>query len=235
MPGYQTRNAYQNIYMGIDQNEYDKRAFAAWSGGLALPLKEDRTDPVFNAYLEFKTSSIEKWSRNLHAVVKSSETQTSADGKVIRSSGKKIAICTYLEESADIIRHESQTHGLPYWPYSASDNTNHIEQTFPNKIVSNASIQQISFQSRFNAIEPEEISIRLYENIANGIRTDVSLMGDLIAYEDERNFAPMKKIYAHQKQFEPYFGKYESIASVAIVAQDTGLGEMKCKSIEAFH
>ena len=118
----------------------------------------------------------------------------------------------------DIIRHETQTHGLPYWPYSASDNTNHIEQTFPNKIVSNASIQQISFQSRFNAIEPEEISIRLYENIANGSGTDVSLMGDLRDYEDERNFAPMKKIYAHQKKYEPYFGKYESLASVAIVA-----------------
>jgi hypothetical protein len=204
MPGYQTRNPYENQYMGIDQNEFDKTAFSKWSGGLTLPLNEDKTDPVFRKYEEFKVESIEKWSEGLHELVKKDK--------------KKIAICTYLEEYVDIIRHESQTHGLPYWPYTASDNTNHIEQTFPDKIVSNASIQQISFQSRYNAIEPEEISIRLYENLANGSGTDVSLMGDLRDYEDQRNFEAMKKIYAHQKKFEPYFGKYESLASVAVIA-----------------
>ena len=204
MPGYQTRNAYENVYMGIDQNKYDKEAFKKWSGGLDLPLKEDKTDPFFRKYEEFKQASIEKWSEGLH--------------KIVKSQKKKIAICTYLEEYVDIIRHESQTHGLPYWPYTGSDNTNHIEQTFPDKIVSNASIQQISFQSRYNAIEPEEISIRLYENLANGSGTDVSLMGDLREYEDQRNFVPMKKIYAHQKKFEPFFGKYESLATVAIIA-----------------
>ncbi len=204
MPGYQTRNPYENQYHGIDQNEYDKEAFKKWSNGLDLPINEDKTDPVFRKYEEFKKESIELWSQKLHQLVKSRR--------------KKIAICTYLEEYVDIIRHESQTHGLPYWPYTASDNTNHIEQTFPDKIVSNASIQQISFQSRYNAIEPEEISIRLYENIANGSGTDVSLMGDLRNYEDRRNFDTMKKIYAHQKKYETYFGKYESLAKVAVVA-----------------
>lgn len=204
MPGYQTRNAYENQYMGIDQNEFDKAAFSKWSGGLVLPINEDKTDPVFRKYEDFKVASIEKWSAGLHQLVKKDK--------------NKIAICTYLEEYVDIIRHESQTHGLPYWPYTGSDNTNHIEQTFPDKIVSNASIQQISFQSRYNAIEPEEISIRLYENLANGSGTDVSLMGDLRDYEDRRNFEPMKKIYAHQKTFESYFGKYESLATIGIVA-----------------
>ena len=204
MPGYQTRNAYENEYHGIDQNDYDKTAFAKWSGGLTLPVKEDKNDPVFRKYEAFKTWSIEQWSKQLHEVVKSKR--------------RKIAICTYLEEYVDIIRHESQTHGLPYWPYTASDNTNHIEQTFPDKIVSNASIQQISFQSRYNAVEPEEVSIRLYENLANGSGTDVSLMGDLRDYEDQRNFPVMKKIYGHQKRFEPYFGRYQSLAKVAVVA-----------------
>jgi hypothetical protein len=204
MPGYQVRNPYENTYHGIDQNEYDKKAFAEWSGGLDLPLKEDKTDPVFRKYEEFKKWSIEQWSKELH--------------RIIKAEKKKIAICTYLEEYVDIIRHESQTHGQPYWPYTASDNTNHLVQSFPDKIASNASIQQISFESRYNAVEPEEVSIRLYENIANGSGTDVSLMGDLRDYEDQRNFPVMKKIYAHQKKFEAYFGKYKSPATVAVVS-----------------
>ena len=88
--------------------------------------------------------------------------------KLVKGKNKNIAICTYSEKFVDIIRHESQTNSLPYWPYNASDNVNNTATSYPDHIVSNASIQQISFQSRYNAIEPEEIAIRLYENIANG-------------------------------------------------------------------
>ncbi len=204
MPGYQTRNSYENTYEGIDQNPYDKAAFKKWSGGLELPLKEDKNDPIFRKYEDFKKESISLWSKKLHETVKGRK--------------KKVAICTYLEDYVDIIRHESQTHGLPYWPYTGSDNSNHIEQTFPDKIVSNASIQQISFRSRYNAAEPEEVAIRLWENLANGSGTDVSLMGDLRGYEDERNFTVMKKIYGFQKKWAPYFGKYESVAKIAVIA-----------------
>ena len=105
----------------------------------------------------------------------------------MKSKNKQIAICTYSEKYVDIIRHESQTNTLPYWPYNASDNVSNARNSYPDHIVSNASIQQISFQSRYNAIEPEEITIRLYENIANGSGLDLSLMGDFQDYEDERS------------------------------------------------
>ena len=72
----------------------------------------------------------------------------------------------------DIIRHESQSNSLPYWPYSASDNVGNAGNSYPDHIISNASIQQISFQSRYNAVEPEEVEIRLWENIANGSGLD---------------------------------------------------------------
>lgn len=204
MPGYLVRNSYENTYEGIDQNPYDKAAFKRWSNGLELPLKEDKNDPVFRQYEQFKKESVSLWSKKLHELVKSRK--------------KKVAICTYLEDYVDIIRHESQTHGLPYWPYTGSDNSNHLEQSFPHKIASNASIQQISFRSRYNAAEPEEVGIRLWENLANGSGTDVSLMGDLRDYEDQRNFPIMKKIYAFQKKWEPYYGQYRSVAKVALLS-----------------
>jgi uncharacterized lipoprotein YddW (UPF0748 family) len=37
MPGYQTRNPYIDKYYGIDQNPYDKKRFAEFSGGMNFP------------------------------------------------------------------------------------------------------------------------------------------------------------------------------------------------------
>lgn len=203
MPGYQVRNPYIGKYHGIDQNDYDKKAFLKFSG-MKLPLKEDFSDPVFRRYVEFKEHTTEDLMRRLHELVKNKNPQ--------------IAICTYSEKHVDIIRHESQTNSLPYWPYNASDNVNNTLTSFPQHIVSNASIQQISFQSRYNAIEPAEVRIRLYENIANGSGLDMSMMGDFRNYEDERNYDVLREVYAHHKKFERYYGRYRSMANVAVVS-----------------
>lgn len=204
MPGYHTRNAYEGVYHGIDQNEYDKKRFAEFSGGMELPQKESHEDPSFAKYQEFKAFTINDWIKRLHDAVKAKRSD--------------IAICTYMDEYVDIIRHETQTNSLPYWPYMASDNVNNTMHSYPDHIVSNASIQQISFQSRYNAIEPEETTIRLYENIANGSGLDISLMGDFRQYEDERNFEVWENIYAHHKKYEPYFGNYISPAEICVIS-----------------
>jgi hypothetical protein len=205
MTGYQVNNPYEGKYHGIDQNPADKKRFAAYSNGMTLPLEENKTDPVYQKYLDFKKHTVEEWSGRLHQLVK--------------SKNRQIAICTYSDKFVDIIRHESQSMTtLPYWPYSASDNVSNAVNSFPNHIISNASIQQISFQSRYNAVEPQEVAIRLYENIANGSGLDMSMMGDMQGYEDERNFPVFKKIYAFHKKHEPYFGKYKSPAQIAVIA-----------------
>jgi len=207
MPGYQTRNAYVGKYHGIDQNEYEKKRFAEFSRGLKLPVEENPDDPVFKKYQEFKEFTTTDLMERLH--------------KLVKGKNKDIAICTYSEKFVDIIRHESQTNSLPYWPYNASDNVNNTATSYPDHIVSNASIQQISFQSRYNAIEPEEIAIRLYENIANGSGLDLSLMGDFQEYEDERNYEAIRKIYAHHKKYEQYYGQYKTTAKVAVISPGT--------------
>lgn len=205
MPGYQVNNPYEGKYHGIDQNDYDKKRFAEFSGGQSLPTEENKADPLFQKYLEFKKQTVEDWSERLH--------------KLVKSKNEQIAICTYSDKFVDIIRHESQSMTtLPYWPYTASDNVGNAVNSFPDHIISNASIQQISFQSRYNAVEPQEVQIRLYENIANGSGLDMSMMGDMRGYEDERNYEVFRKVYAFHKKHEPYFGKYKSVSKIAIIA-----------------
>jgi hypothetical protein len=205
MPGYQVNNPYEGKYHGIDQNEYDKKRFAEYTRGQALPVEENKADPLFQKYLEFKKFTVEDWSQRLNTLVK--------------SKNSKIAICTYFDKYVDIIRHESQSSTvLPYWPYTASDNVSNAVNSYPGHIISNSSIQQISFQSRFNAVEPEEVRIRLYENIANGSGLDISMMGDMRDYEDERNYEVIRTVYAHHKKHEPYFGRYKSVAKIAVIA-----------------
>jgi hypothetical protein len=203
MPGYQTRNPYIGKYYGIDQNPYDKKRYKEFSGS-PLPLKEDFSDPNYRRYVEFRQYTTEDLMRRLDSTVK--------------AKNPHIAVCTYSDRHVDIIRHESQTNTLPYWPYNASDNVNNTRTSFPNHIVSNASMQQISFQSRYNAIEPEEVSIRLYENLAQGSGLDMSLMGDFQDYEDERNYHVYRDVYAFHKTHEKYFGRYTSAAEVLIVS-----------------
>ncbi|MBK1440213.1 family 10 glycosylhydrolase [Parapedobacter sp. ISTM3] len=205
MPGYQTSNAYTGEYFGIDHNPFERERFAQFSGGLDLPKKEDRQDPVFLRYLEYKQAVLDRWAERLHQVVKGKNPQ--------------IAICTYTDKFVDIIRHESQRNAsIPYWPYTASDNVANTLGTYPGHIVSNASIQQISFRSRFNAVEPEEVRIRLYENIANGSGLDVSMMGQIAGNADARNFDVMREVYRFHRDHERYYGRYTSEAKVAVLS-----------------
>ena len=204
MPGYRTNNAYKGTYHGIDQNPYDRERFKQYSGGLKLPIKEDAGDTVFQIYQDFKAYTADDWMKNIQQVVK--------------AQNPKVAICTYQEKYVDIIRHESLTRGLPYWPYMSFDNVTNTMTSQPKHIVSNASIQQISFRSRFNAIGPEETAIRLYQNIAAGSGLDMSMMGDFEGYEDPRNFDIWEKIYAHHKKYEAYYGKYQSSAEICVIS-----------------
>ncbi|MEH6305523.1 hypothetical protein RYH73_07710 [Olivibacter sp. CPCC 100613] len=205
MPGYQTNNAYIGKYYGIDHNPYDQQRFKAFSGGMDLPEKEDAEDPLFKRYQAFKQMTLDDWAEKLHTLVK--------------TKNPAIAICTYTDQYVDIIRHESQSNtSLPYWPYNASDNVSNAMGSYPSHIISNASIQQISFQSRFNSVGPEEVRIRLYENMANGSGLDISMMGEFNRNTDPRNFPVIRSIYGFHKTHEAYYGNYQSLANVLVLS-----------------
>ncbi|PLX01423.1 MAG: hypothetical protein C0595_14735 [Marinilabiliales bacterium] len=208
MFGYKTTDYYHGIYHGIDQNPNDKIRFKEYSGGMELPTVEDENDPVFLKYKEFKNYSTNKLLKRMHDLIKSQR--------------PNIALCTYNDDFIDIMRHEAQgeLHHLPYFAYIASENVNTIESTFEDKIASSSSIQQITFGSRYHAVPPVRIRNRLYQSISHGSGLDISLMGDMRNYEDERGFDVIKEVYAYHKKNEKYYGDFKSTAKIAIIKQD---------------
>lgn len=208
MFGYKTTDYYHGIYHGIDQNENDKRRFKEFSNGMTLPTVEDADDPVFQKYVEFKEFTRNELLERMH--------------NLIKSQRPNIALCTYNDDFIDIMRHEAQgeLHHLPYFAYIASENVNTVESTFDDKIASSSSIQQITFGSRYHAVPPVRIRNRLYQNIAHGSGLDISLMGDMRNYEDERGFGVIKEVYAYHKENEKYYGDYKSNAQIAIIKKD---------------
>jgi len=208
MFGYKTTDYYHGIYHGIDQNPNDKIRFKEYSDGMELPTVEDENDPVFLKYKEFKNYSTNKLLKRMHDLIKSQR--------------PNIALCTYNDDFIDIMRHEAQgeLHHLPYFAYIASENVNTIESTFEDKIASSSSIQQITFGSRYHAVPPVRIRNRLYQSISHGSGLDISLMGDMRNYEDERGFDVIKEVYAYHKKNEKYYGDFKSTAKIAIIKQD---------------
>ncbi len=102
--------------------------------------------------------------------------------------------------------------------YTASDNVGNAVNSFqPRHQQCKYSADLISIPLH-NAVEPEETRIRLYENIANGSGLDMSMMGDMRGYEDERTLSGFQKGLRVSQKNEPYFGKYRSVAKIAVIA-----------------
>lgn len=208
MFGYNTMDYYKGVYHGIDQNPNDKKRFKEYSGGMTLPTVEDENDSVFLKYKEFKSFSTNELLKRMRDLIKSRR--------------PNIALCTYNDDFIDIMRHEAQgeLNHVPYFAYISSENVNTIESTFDDKIASSSSIQQITFGSRYHAVPPVRIRNRLLQSIAHGSGLDISLMGDMRNYEDERGFEVIKEVYAYHEKNEKYYGDFQSTSKIAIIKQD---------------
>jgi hypothetical protein len=204
MFGYQTSDYSGNDY-GICHCDNCKLRFMDMFG-LDLPKSKDLLDGTYKKYKEFQWITTQNMLDRIYTHVK--------------RINPNIAISTYNDHKVDIIRKESNTklnRPHPVWLYSASENVKSVEDTWDDKIISNCCINAVDLQYRFMGVSSEEVSIRLYENIASGSGLDYCIIGVLEGYKDRKNFTKVKEIFNFHSENERYFGRLLSTANVALI------------------
>lgn len=194
MIGYQTRD-YSHNYHGICQAEACRERFDIWSGGLDLPTKEDRNDPVFRKYLQFKDETKNELFYRIHDLIK--------------SFGNHIAISTYTHAGTDFYRRESNSHAALYndfvpWEYQSLHNVKSALGSWKNKQVSNAAVHFYGYPARHSADAMDLTERRLVQNMINGAGVDFYCIGRLDNLEDRKVLENVKTVFQFHKKNEKY-------------------------------
>ena len=204
MFGYQTRD-YSGNYFGLCHCEGCQRAFREMFGR-EIPAAEDPADPAYQDYIKFRHITVRQMLERIHAHVK--------------ALNPNIAISTYDEYMVDIVRKESNTEltrPLPFWLHSGSENVKSLEDSWPDKLVSNCCINAVGLDYRFMGVSKHQVAARLYENIASGSGLDFCIIGNFERYPDNDNLDTVRRIFDFHKKNEQYFGNLQSLACIALV------------------
>lgn len=204
MGGYQTRD-YSGNYYGICHCRHCARLFGEMYD-LALPDKEDLSDPVFRAYNEFKQRTLDAHHAKVY--------------HFIADRWPHICVANHTDFRRGFIRQESNTaidRPLPHWQYSASDNTKWAVGSFPEMVSSNTTVDFIDFPYRHVAVSPDQQALRLVQSLANGGTLDYYLIGRLDNHEDRSGFEPIRDIFHYHAAHEADYVDLRSKADVLLL------------------
>jgi len=205
MGGFQTGN-YSHEYLGICRCENCRRMFGD-RFGLELPDAEDRADPVYRRYLEFKGR---RTAEEKEAMV-----------RAITDARPDIAIDRNHADGVGFARSESNTEigrPLPHWQYSAADNTALVATGWPQIVPSNTTVDFLGFPYRHVAVSPAEQELRLWQNLAFCGAVDYYLIGRLDNHRDRSGFAPVERVFAfHEEHFDDVYRGLRPRSDVLLV------------------
>ncbi len=205
MGGFQTGN-YSHDYLGICRCDNCRRMFRD-RFGLPLPEAEDRADPVYRRYLEFKA---QRTSEEKAAMV-----------RAITDVRPDIAIDRNHADGIGFARSESNTEigrPLPHWQYSAAENTALVATGWPRIVPSNTTVDFLGFPYRHVAVSPAEQEMRLWQNLAFCGAVDYYLIGRLDDHRDRSGFAAVERVFAfHERHFDDVYKGLRPHSDVLLV------------------
>lgn len=149
-----------------------------------------------------------------------------AIGTLIREKRPETGYFNYVQQSTDGIMSESNTavaRPLPLWPYSASDNVNRARNSQPGKMAVDLDMQFVDMWWRFATVSPYEITLRMWQNIANGGALTFEVNGTL-DQQDRHAIDAARPVFRWVAAHEQYYAGETSAARVLLLGapQNTG-------------
>ncbi len=160
-------------------------------------------DPGFMKYMGFQTKQIQANKLKQYRFMKDLNPELAVNG-------------------FDYTRTECNTDiGRDTWVYGASSNVR--QNGGWDRVVDDASVDFMAFRYRDSSVSPALMALRQWQNLANGGRLSLYLMGRLDNHRDVSALAPTKRVFQFHKEHEELFCNLTSAARVVLV-QKGGLG-----------
>jgi hypothetical protein len=156
----------------------------------------------------------------------SSRRVAAAIGDLIHRKRPGAGYFNYIQEHTDGIMSESNTavsRPLPLWPYTSSDNVNRARNSQPAKASVNLCMQFVDYPWRFATVPPDEITLRLWQNIAHGGALAFAVNGTL-EQQDRQAVEAARPVFEWAAANEQYLSAQQSAARVLLLAGPPGLG-----------
>ena len=127
----------------------------------------------------------------------------------------------YSQEYSDGIMSESNTgvdRPLPLWPYASIDNVNRARNSRPEKMAVNLCIPFVDFPWRFTTVSPNEIRLRLWQDVAHGGAAALVLPGTM-DQQDRTAIDAARPVFRWLADHEADFVGQESAARVLLLVR----------------
>lgn len=189
---------YSGKYYGPCHCENCRRKFKEMFG-MEIPDTDDFHAPGYMKYQAFKNAVTKEHRKKIIETVRSIRPDIAINGE-------------------DYIRTESNTEmGRKQWVYSASMNSRLTAGLSGEKPADNACVDFIGFRYRDVSISPHQVSLRLWQDLANTGSLSLYIMGDLSNHRDVSALKAAEKPFAFQAAHEDIFAKQKSLAKTVLV------------------
>ncbi len=189
---------YSGKYYGPCHCENCKKKFREMFG-MDIPETDDFHAPGYMKYQAFKNACTKKHKEDII--------------RTVREIRPDIAI-----NGVDYIRTESNTEiGRKQWVYSAGMNSRLTAGLTGEKPSDNACVDFIGFRYRDISVSPNQVSLRLWQNLANTGSLSLYIMGDLSNHQDVSAMKAAKAPFDFHAAHEDIFTNQESLAKTVLV------------------
>lgn len=147
-------------------------------------------------------------------------------GSLIRRKRPNAGYFNYIQEHTDGIMSESNTavnRPLPLWPYASSDNVNRARSSQPGKMSVNLCMQFVDYAWRFATVPPQEIALRLWQNIAHGGALALAVNGTL-DQQDRQAIDAARPIFKWVADHQEFYSSQKNQARVLLLGAPGGTG-----------